>query len=278
MEAQVVREPVVAGIFYPEDPATLQAQVDALLRDARSPALAPKALIVPHAGYPYSGAVAAHGFASIGASAWAGIERVVLLGPAHLAPVPGLALPKASVLRTPLGDVPVDGSAAAAIETRSVVMRSAFAHAHEHSLEVQLPILQRLQAAPCVVPLLAGDSSGEAVAEVLEWLWGGDETLIIVSSDLSHYHDYATAVARDAETATAIEALNADALSYASACGCIPIKGLLISARRRGMAVHRLALCNSGDAAGDGPADRERVVGYGAWALVEAQQRQRDAA
>jgi AmmeMemoRadiSam system protein B len=256
-----IRPPAVAGTFYPADPRTLAADVDALLAEAAGADAAPlpKALIVPHAGYVYSGPVAASGYARIRRGRGR-IRRVVLLGPVHRVPVRGLALPQADALATPLGAVPVDRAACALLRGLPQVVESPAAHRLEHSLEVHLPFLQRLLDDFALVPLAVGDATPTEVAEVLDLLWGGEETLIVISSDLSHYLPYADARAVDAQTAGMIEALAAD-ISHHRACGGTPVNGLVLAARSRGLAIERVDLRNSGDTAGP----RDRVVGYGAF-------------
>jgi AmmeMemoRadiSam system protein B len=222
----------------------------------------PKALIVPHAGYIYSGPVAATAYAALGRGARR-IRRVVLLGPAHRAYIPGLALPDADAFATPIGTVPIDRAALAQIPW---VPRSAAAHLREHSLEVQLPFLIRALGAFSLVPLAAGDAEPEEVARVLEALWGGPETLVVVSSDLSHYLPYQIARSVDAGTAQAILGLGASAgITHDHACGATPVNGLLLVARRRGLRPVLLDLRSSGDTAGG----RAEVVGYGAFAFYE---------
>ena len=260
-----VRPPAVAGFFYPDDPAELSAQVDACLaavapRPSDEPA--PKALIAPHAGYPYSGPVAASAYAQV-ALLRGTARRVVLVGPAHRAFVRGLAAPHAEAFSTPLGVVPVDRAAIEGLRDLPQVVVSDAPHTAEHSLEVQLPFLQRVLGAFSIVPLVVGDASAEEVEQVLERLWGGAETLVVVSSDLSHYHDYATARRLDRATCALIEALEPAGLGDDSACGRAPVGGLLRAARRHGLAARTLDLRSSGDTAGG----RERVVGYGAWAF-----------
>ncbi|RMD78353.1 MAG: AmmeMemoRadiSam system protein B [Gammaproteobacteria bacterium] len=262
-----VRPPAVAGAFYPADEATLRAQVAELLAAgaaaAEAGAAAPKALIAPHAGYVYSGPVAGSAYARV--APWAGrIRRVVLLGPSHRVPLPGLALPESELFLTPLGAVPVDAEGAALAARLPQVRRLEQAHAFEHSLEVHLPFLQELLGPFALVPLVVGDAEPEAVAEVLEALWGGEETLIVVSSDLSHYLDYESARRLDALTARAIQELRPEAVGPHQACGRHPINGLLVAARRRGLVPELLDLRSSGDTAGP----RDQVVGYGAWAFV----------
>lgn len=258
-----VRPAAVAGMFYPDDPTALTAAVHAYLRAASPGAVErPKALIVPHAGYIYSGPVAAQAYVQLGAAG--GISRVVLLGPTHRVPLRGLALPRAQAFATPLGVVPVDEPGCALAAALPQVSSNAEAHAFEHSLEVQLPFLQTVLERFSLVPLVVGSASAAEVAEVLEQLWGGPETLIIVSSDLSHYHPYREAQRLDAVTADAVLALRPD-LDHEQACGATPVTGLLACARDRRMRSELLDLRNSGDTAGD----RSRVVGYGAFAFYE---------
>lgn len=246
---QPVRPPAVAGSFYPEDPARLSAEVERLLAEA--PAGPPaKAVIAPHAGYVYSGLTAAFAFRRLPKA-----TRIVLLGPAHFAYLDGLALPNARAFRTPLGEVPV--------EEPEGLPKDAAAHAREHSLEVEVPFLQRTLGAFTLVPIAVGDAAPEEVAGVLERLWGGPETAIVISSDLSHYHPYAEARALDAGTAKEILALGR--LAPHDACGAAPVNGLLAAARKRKLRPELVDLRNSGDTAGD----KARVVGYGAFAFYE---------
>lgn len=261
-----VRPPAVAGTFYPAAAPELAQTVGALLAGAAASARgkpAPKAIIAPHAGYIYSGAIAASVYARL-AAARDTIKRVVLLGPVHRVPVRGLALPGAAVLATPLGNIAIDTDAVAALSALPQVTVSTAAHALEHSLEVHLPFLQNVLKNFSVVPLAVGDASADEVAEVLDLLWGGAETLIVVSSDLSHYLNYGDAQAVDRATAQAILDLRTD-ISHAQACGGTPVNGLTLAARRRGLTPELLDLRNSGDTAGD----RNRVVGYGAFAFYE---------
>ncbi|HEY6995559.1 MAG TPA: AmmeMemoRadiSam system protein B [Xanthobacteraceae bacterium] len=261
-----IRPPAVAGLFYEAHPHRLRTTVSELLAGAPSSAKAsPKALIAPHAGYVYSGRVAAAAFATLRGRAQA-VERVVLIGPAHYIPVHGIAVPAVDAFETPLGRVPVDRDAISAIADLPFVIRTDAPHAPEHALEVELPFLQALLGPFAMVPLLAGDAVPQQAAEVLRLLWGGPETLIVVSSDLSHYHDYDTARRLDAATAAAIERGDWSSLGPDQACGCLAVAGLLVEATRRGLRLQRLSLCNSGDTAGS----RDRVVGYGAWMLEEA--------
>ena len=261
-----VREPAVAGQFYPGDAAGLRAAVAGYLGQAadqaEAEARAPKALIAPHAGYVYSGAVAASAYVRLAAAAKK-IRRVVLLGPAHRVAFAGLALPGAEGFATPLGIVPVDGEAVTRIAPLAQVRSLASAHEGEHSLEVHLPFLQMVLGAFSVLPLVVGSASAAQVAEVLEALWGGDETLIVVSTDLSHYHDYQTARAMDAATSEAIEALDERRIGPEDACGRVPVSGLLVAARAHGLSARMVDLRSSGDTAGP----RDRVVGYGAYVV-----------
>ena len=225
----------------------------------------PKLLITPHAGYEYCGAVAAQAYALLGRSDAHGISRVVMLGPAHRIALDGLAAPRAQAFETPLGRVEVDCAALASLDGLPQVIRSDRAHEREHSIEVQLPFLQTLLGSSfTLVPLVVGAADAEAVAQVLERLWGGDETLIVISSDFSHYLTYEQAQAVDRATAQRILSLTA-ALSTDEACGACAINGALLAARRHGLVPRLLDLRNSGDTAGD----RDRVVGYGAVVFEE---------
>ena len=270
----VIRQPAVAGQFYPAEPSRLRHDVAQLLETSGSRAAnAPvKALIVPHAGYVYSGAVAAQAYARLAAQA-ATIHRVVLLGPVHRVAVRGLALPDADLFATPLGQVPIDREAVAALAGLRQVVRSSAAHVGEHSLEVQLPFLQSVLGPFSVVPLAVGDATAGEVAEVIEALWGGPETLIVISSDLSHFLAYDCASEQDRATVARILAGQA-LTSHQQACGATPINGLLLAARRHALVPSLLALCNSGDSAGgNGTGNaRDRVVGYAAIAFAESPQ------
>ncbi len=265
---QSIRPAAVAGAFYPGQPSVLSKTVLALLADAspdRNDAVVPKALIVPHAGYIYSGATAALAYARL-TGARSQIRRVVLLGPVHRVPVRGLALPGVAAFETPLGKVPIDQAAVAALTDLPQVVVSAPAHAREHALEVQLPFLQSVLDDFKLVPLAVGNATPAEVAQVLEALWGGPETLIVISTDLSHFLPYGAAQTLDRDTVQHI--MNFDgALTHEQACGGTPVNGLLLAAKRHGLRVQLLGLCNSGDTAGD----KDRVVGYAAFAFVAGQ-------
>ena len=266
MQHRVVRPAAVAGFFYPQDPKELRDAVRAYLAmvpAAHNPAV-PKALIAPHAGYIYSGLTAAIAYASL-LPRQASITRVVLLGPAHRVYVKGLAMSSATHFSTPLGLIEIDQAAVAALNKLPQVITSDPAHQQEHSLEVHLPFLQCLLNKFTLVPLVVGDARPAEVAEVLELLWGGPETVIIISSDLSHYHEYHEACRIDASTTRAIENLENGIIGPNQACGCRPVGGLLQVAQTRHLQVHTLDLRNSGDTAGT----RDRVVGYGAYAFLE---------
>ena len=261
-----IRRPAVAGTFYPGDPRQLATDVDELLDDVGQfePRLGyPKALIVPHAGYIYSGPVAAAAYDEL-APARGIVKRVVLLGPVHRVPVRGLALPASDGFETPLGRVPVDAGARAAMAGLRQVVTSDPAHAMEHSLEVQLPFLQKMLGEFALVPLAVGSASVTEVAEAVERLWGGEETVIVISTDLSHYHSYDEARAIDGRTLARIASYATD-LGHDEACGATPLNGMLHLARAKGLSIRQLAANNSGDTAGG----KGRVVGYSAFALDE---------
>jgi hypothetical protein len=243
----------VAGSFYPADGEVLRGTVESLLAQAPQPdEPPPKALVAPHAGYVYSGPIAATAYARL-LKARGRITRVVLLGPAHYHPLRGLAAHSAEAFETPLGRVPVEHP-----EGIGVVDA---AHRREHSLETQLPFLQVTLDAFHVVPLVVGETAAEDVAGAIETLWGGEETLVVVSTDLSHYHDAPTARRLDRATADTIVGLRPEALGYESACGLHALAGLLVTLRNRGLGLECLDLRNSADTAGD----PDRVVGYGAF-------------
>jgi AmmeMemoRadiSam system protein B len=260
-----IRPAAVAGTFYPGEASALAAEVAAYLGEAGPPPAAgraPKAIIAPHAGYMYSGAIAGAVYARL--SPLRGrVSRVVLAGPGHRVYVAGAAIPSVGRFASPLGDVELDAAALASLRELPFVEVNDRAHALEHSLEVHLPFLQATLGAFTLVPIVVGGASPAQVAQMLDRVWGGPETLVVVSSDLSHYHGYEEARARDGETAEAILHLDAT-LVPEEACGAAPINGLLREARRRGLGAEQVDLRNSGDTAGD----RDRVVGYGAFTFT----------
>ena len=265
-----IRPPAVAGAFYPADPGELAAAVERYLAAGRATlaraevgSSPPTALIAPHAGYVYSGAIAGTAYALVQARRPA-IERVILLGPAHRVALHGLAASTADGFATPLGTVPIDRATRDAALECAGVQPFDRAHDAEHCLEVQLPFLQRILGRFSLVPLVVGTAAGEQVAAVVERLWTGDGTLVVVSSDLSHYHDYATARRLDRATCDAIADLAPERLGEESACGRIPIAGLLSVARRRNLHARLLDLRKSGDTAGP----RDTVVGYASFAFA----------
>jgi AmmeMemoRadiSam system protein B len=264
MYSPYTRPAAVAGTFYPGDAYTLRGGIASLLTGLHGSAAIPKALIVPHAGYVYSGPIAARAYAALEKSAMA-IRRVVLFGPAHRVWVAGLAASSAKAFATPLGTVPLDQEAIASVAHLPQVEINDAAHAGEHSLEVQLPFLQMLLGDFVLAPFVVGGATPAQVAAVMEALWGGPETLIVVSSDLSHYLPYTEAQSIDRATADSI--LERRPLSrHEQACGATPINGLLEVARRKALTPTLLDLRNSGDTSGD----RSRVVGYGAFAFTES--------
>ncbi len=257
----IIRTPAVAGLFYPADAKQLTQDVQQLLTEAVQYELTPKALIVPHAGYVYSGAIAATAYATLRLAASV-IKRVILLGPTHRVAVRGLALPGVDIFDTPLGQVKLDTDAMQCISHLPQITINAEAHAMEHSLEVQLPFLQSVLTEFTLLPLAVGMASAEEVAAVLEYLWGGDETLIVISSDLSHYLPYATAQQIDNTTVQSILHLQ-QPIAHDHACGGTPISGLIIAAKEHQLIPRLLDLRNSGDTAGS----RDQVVGYAAIAF-----------
>ncbi len=266
---KLIRQAAVAGSFYPADSRELRRMLAQFLAQAEQQpefAYAPKAIIVPHAGYIYSGPVAATAYYSLYA-ARPSINRVVLLGPSHRVPFHGLASCRATHYATPLGLIPLDRASLDSLEPLPQVSVNDAAHIPEHSLEVQLPFLQHVLDDFTLTPLVVGDADETEVAEVLNELWGDRHTLIVISSDLSHYHDYATAQRLDQNTSRAIETLNPAAIRYEDACGRNPVNGLLHIAKRRAMHVETVDLRNSGDTAGP----RDQVVGYGAYLFFEHQ-------
>lgn len=257
-----VRQPAVAGTFYPAQAAELANSVTAHLDSPLAWDIAAKALVVPHAGHVYSGAIAGAAYGSVRHLADR-IERVVLLGPAHRVAFKGVAVPSADAHATPLGDIPVDWQGVAEALALPQVHISDAAFENEHSLEVHLPFLQQTLGDFALVPLLVGDAKPEGVEQVLRKLWGGPETLIVISTDLSHFHDYASAQKLDASASSAIETFNVEGLNGELACGFRPLSGLLRAAQRLDLRPTTLDVRNSGDTAGD----KSRVVGYGSYAF-----------
>jgi AmmeMemoRadiSam system protein B len=257
-----VREPAVAGLFYPGVSDELRTAVEGYLAAAPAAGGSPKALVAPHAGYIYSGAVAAAAYATL-AEARETVRRVILLGPAHRMALAGMAISSATAFATPIGEVPVDAEAFEIAQGVPNVRVFDAPFEDEHSLEVQLPFLQVVLEDFRVLPVLVGQTPPESVAALIDALWGGDETRIIVSSDLSHFHDYETARRLDQHTAELVETLRLEELTSEHACGCHPLRGLLQAARARGLLVHAVDLRSSGDTAGP----RSRVVGYGSFVV-----------
>ncbi|MCC8999235.1 MAG: AmmeMemoRadiSam system protein B [Candidatus Contendobacter sp.] len=258
---QTVRTPAVAGLFYPADAKELHTQIwQFLSRVEPADEPPPKAIIVPHAGYIYSGPIAASAYARL-KTARDAIHRVVLLGPSHRVGFRGIAVSGMAAFATPLGQIPVDRAAVEQVRKLPNVSVIEQAHAQEHSLEVHLPFLQEVLSEFKLAPLVVGDARPQEVGEVLEALWGGPETLIVISSDLSHYHGYQAAHLLDSATSQAIEALRFEDIGYEQACGRNPVNGLLWVARRKALHGETIDLRNSGDTAGP----RDQVVGYGAY-------------
>ena len=262
-----IRPPAVAGQFYPGDDRVLRTQLAEMLSTAVAleDAPTPKAIVVPHAGYMYSGPVAASAYSLLAPMRHI-VRRVVMLGPTHRVAIRGFALPAAQVFATLLGEVPLSRADWMALQARDDVMVDDRPHALEHCLEVQLPFLQMTLERFEIVPVLVGDAPAQAVASLIEQLWGGPETLILISSDLSHYLSYREAQWSDRATVEQVLELR-PGLDHEQACGATPINGLLIAARDHHLRPHLLDLRNSGDTAGD----RSRVVGYTSIAFCEAE-------
>jgi MEMO1 family protein len=261
-----VRPTAVAGMFYPGDARALAAEVDDLLGGVAQtvPRLGfPKALVVPHAGYVYSGAVAARAYDELAAGRGT-VRRVVLLGPVHRVAVKGLAVPSAAAFATPLGPVRIDAEALRAVRDLPQVVQSDPAHALEHSLEVQLPFLQKVLGEFTLAPFAVGLASVREVAEVIERLWGGPETVVVISTDMSHYHSYEQARAIDQATIVRIASFATD-IDHDEACGATPLNGLLFTSKQKNLSLKLLSACNSGDTAGG----KGRVVGYSSFGLYE---------
>ena len=262
-------------MFYSGNARALADEVDELLGgvEALAPRVGfPKALIVPHAGYTYSGAVAAGAYDAV-RPARGVVRRVVLLGPVHRVAVRGLATTSDEAFATPLGSIPIDRQALTSVKDLPQVVTSDAAHALEHSLEVQLPFLQKTLGTFSLVPFAVGTASVAEVAQVIERLWGGPETLIVISTDLSHYHAYDEARRIDGNTISRIAGFATD-LDHEEACGATPLNGFLSLSRQKNLSLKLLASCNSGDTAGG----RDRVVGYSAFGLYEGGEPSLDAA
>jgi AmmeMemoRadiSam system protein B len=258
-----IRQPAVAGTFYPARGGELHDMLATMLAAAPGDGLpAPKAMIVPHAGYIYSGPVAATGYARLRPLANR-VHRVVVMGPSHRVAFHGLAVPDDSIFRTPLGDISLDTGAIQELLALPQVHVDNEAHRLEHSVEVHLPFLQEMLETFTLVPIVVGDATPREVCDVISMLWNGPETLLIMSSDLSHYHDYETATRLDRATSHAIETLAFEKIGYEHACGRNPVSGLLLYARKHDLSVEILDLRNSGDTAGP----RDQVVGYGTYVI-----------
>lgn len=270
--ATAVRPPAVSGVFYPEDPRALADTVDDAVDSAVPPPqvvdpgrrLRPKGVIAPHAGYAYSGSVAGSAYACL-APLRGSVRRVVLAGPAHRVPVAGVAVPSVDAFATPLGRVEIDAVGRDAVLEHACVHVDDLAHGPEHSLEVHLPFIQRALGDVAVLPLVVGRVGSDELAAVFDAVWGGPETVFVVSSDLSHYQDYATATRRDRRTADAIVGGDVASIGTGDACGAYPVRGLLVAARRHGLDTELVDLRNSGDTAGG----KDRVVGYGAFVMFQ---------
>jgi len=259
-----IRQAAVAGTFYPADPEQLKLMLQHYLIDAPQAEKVPKAMIVPHAGYIYSGAIAATAYVRLKAVKSL-INKVLLIGPSHRVGFQGLALSTADQFITPLGDVAIEKDDVKQIAELPFVHYLDQAHELEHSLEVHLPFLQTVLDDFCLIPVVAGDASAEQVCQMIELFWGQADTLVVISSDLSHFHDYLTAKKRDQKTSKIIEQLQYEKLGSGDACGCVPVSGLMALARKNKLQIKTIDLRNSGDTAGS--ADMNRVVGYGAYVI-----------
>ncbi len=281
MTVSIVRPSALSNSFYAADPSVLMREVDAHLFEAQAlvatqlPAQSacPKILVLPHAGHVYSGLVAGIGYARL-APHIATIKRIVMLCPAHREYFSGVALPDVLAFATPLGTMAIDALGVAAVSDLPFVVSNAKAHEQEHALEVHLPFLQRLwkdfpvDNLPTILPMVVGDVLAEQVSVLLERLWGNEQTLILVSTDLSHFQTYEQARATDGETCDKVRSLRTD-ISHTQACGATPLNAALMHANTRKLFIEQLAYCNSGDTAGNTPEGRERVVGYASFALYE---------
>ncbi|MBC8376653.1 MAG: AmmeMemoRadiSam system protein B [FCB group bacterium] len=261
-----IRPPAVSGMFYPGDPHTLEDQIANFIQEKpNETTVVPKVIIVPHAGTVYSGSIAAAAYRTLLQYRHV-IRKVILLGPAHRVFLHGLALPTVDQFQTPLGEINLDTQTIQnLVDEYPQISISDQAHAEEHSLEVQLPFLQKVLASFRLIPFVVGEATQKEVADVIETLWGGDECLIVISTDLSHFHSYDEAIKLDTITARRIESFQGELLGDHSACGRIPLRGLLQVAKHKGMSIKRLDLRNSGDTSGR----NDQVVGYGAWGLFE---------
>ena len=259
----IIRPAAVAGMFYSADPNQLQSDVAHYLQLANSSSdFTPKAIVAPHAGYIYSGPIAASAYKLLQPARHL-IKQVILLGPSHRVAFRGIATPKADYFSTPLGNIKINRSLCRQLETLNFVHENAAAHAQEHSLEVQLPFLQSILDDFKLTPLVVGDCDAEDVAMLLDSIWGKGDTLVVISSDLSHYHNYPTAKQLDQKTSLAIENCQPENISYEDACGRTPLNGLLTLAKQKHLSIETVDLRNSGDTAGD----KDRVVGYGAYVV-----------
>ncbi len=256
------RVPAVAGSFYPGQPQQLHETISAYLQDVKPGGKVPKAIIAPHAGYMYSGPIAASAYARLIPAAGI-IKRVVLIGPSHRVGFKGIAVSACQAFNTPLGNITLDGGAIKELLKLPFVLQLEQAHQHEHSLEVHLPFLQEVLHDFKLIPLVVGEAGTEQVSQVLELLWGEEETLLVISSDLSHYHDYETARRLDQATSALIEKLDYQHISADAACGRGPISGLLRLLQKKSLHIKTIDLRNSGDTAGD----KRQVVGYGAYVV-----------
>ncbi|MGD8569366.1 MAG: AmmeMemoRadiSam system protein B [Gammaproteobacteria bacterium] len=267
MSASKIRPSAVADMFYPGNPDTLRESVSQFLADARKDTsrqpLTPRAIIAPHAGYIYSGPVAAYAYSYL-ENIKDRIATVVLIGPSHRVPLLGFATSGADYFATPLGNIPVNRNMIERINALPFVHELDQAHAMEHSLEVHLPFLQVTLGDFDLVPIVAGDASPEDTSELISLACDREDTLLVVSSDLSHYHDYETAKRMDHDTCEAIEALDIKRLDSQHACGYIPVRGLLAYARQHHLHAKTVDCRNSGDTAGP----RDQVVGYGSYVFV----------
>ena len=258
-----IRQPAVAGMFYPADKQSLKADIQQYLQKVTiEPDAVPKAIVVPHAGYVYSGPIAAYAYKQL-LPFKDKITRVVLLGPSHQVAFQGLAVPQSDFFKTPLGNIPIDHKGITLLADLPQVIASDQAHLQEHSLEVQLPFLQEVLNEFSLIPLVVGEAERYEVAEVINRLWGDEHTLIVISTDLSHYHNYNEAKQLDSATSDAIVNLKPDLIGYEDACGRNGLKGMLTVAEEKHLSVDLLDLRNSGDTAGD----KSRVVGYAAYVI-----------